>query len=355
MIQPVPHISAMAPYALADLGDTDTTSLAQNESAFPPSPLAIAAGWKALDHSPLYPDPDWTWLRAAIGEVHDLPQEAILCGAGSMELIDCLIRAYAGPGDTVVGTKYGYAFVATVCEQVGATYLQAAEPNLTVSVDEILKTLTADTSIVFLCNPGNPTGTVIPNAEIIRLREALPDDVLLVVDQAYAEFCDDHHKPREIFLLTERGDTAVVRTFSKAYALAGARVGWGCFPPAVAQEVRKLLNPNNISTVSQAMAVAAMRDHRHMKKIVRKTQCIRDVFAQSARKQGISVPDSHTNFVLLQFDGAETADRMDKALREYDLSLRGMSGYGLPDCLRATICEQSVMELVLKILKEGTR
>ena len=270
-----------------------------------------------------------------------------------MELIDCLIRAYAGPGDTVVGTKYGYAFVATVRAQVGATYLQAAEPNLTVSNDEILKTLTADTRIVFLCNPGNPTGTVVPNAEIIRLREALPDDVLLVVDQAYAEFCDGHHKPREVFLLTERGDTAVVRTFSKAYALAGARVGWGCFPPAVAQEVRKLLNPNNVSIVSQSMAAAAMYDQPHMKEIVRKTADIRDEFARSARELGINIPDSHTNFVLMQFDGAEAANRIDNALRANDLLLRGMAGYGLPDCLRATICEQPVMDRVLHVLREA--
>ena len=143
MIEPVPHIRASAPYALADLGGPNTISLAQNESAFPPSPLAIAAGREAIDHTPLYPDPDWTDLRAAIGAVHELPVDTILCGAGSMELIGCLVRAYAGPGDTVVGTQYGYAFVATACQQAGATYMRASEPTMTVSVDEILNTLTA--------------------------------------------------------------------------------------------------------------------------------------------------------------------------------------------------------------------
>ncbi|MGI9355536.1 MAG: pyridoxal phosphate-dependent aminotransferase [Rhizobiaceae bacterium] len=355
MIRPLPHLEAMEPYALADLGDSKTVSLAQNESDFPPSPLAIAAGRVALDHSQLYPDPDWTQLCEAIGELHDLSEGTILCGAGSMELIGCLIRAYAGPGDTVVGTQYGYAFVATACAQVGSAYLRAAESNLTVSVDAILKTLTADTRIVFLCNPGNPTGTAIPNAEIIRLRRAMPNDVLLIIDQAYAEFCDDVQMPREVFALTEQGNTVIVRTFSKAYALAGARAGWGYFPPIIAQELRKLLNPNNISIVSQAMATAAMLDQLHMKEIVQKTARIRNEFAQSARGLGINIPDSHTNFVLLQFDSAETAKCIDKALRDNELLLRGMGGYGLPDCLRATICARPIMHRVLHVLKEAMR
>ena len=353
MIRPVGHIVAMAPYALADVGDASTISLAQNESAFPPSPHAIAAGQSALGQSHLYPDPDWTELRSAIAKAHGLPEEAILCGAGSMELIGCLIRAYAGPGNCVVGTEFGYAFVATVCAQLGADYVRAREPGLTVCLDEILRVLTPDTRIVFVCNPGNPTGTLISNAEIIRLRQAMPNNVLLIIDQAYAEFCDEDRDPAETFALTERGDTVVVRTFSKAYSLAGARVGWGCFPPAIAEEVRKLLNPNNVSIVSQAMAAAAMRDQLHMRKIVKANAAIRDDFANSVRSLGLTAPESHTNFVLIQFDSAERAVRSDEALREAGFLLRDMSGYDLPDCLRATICEKPVMDRVLDVLKEA--
>ncbi|MEX0305581.1 MAG: histidinol-phosphate transaminase, partial [Leisingera sp.] len=257
MIRAVPHVAAMAPYALADLGGEGVISLAQNESAFAASPAAIAAGKAVLEQMPLYPDPEWPELRAAVAEVHGLDPAKILCGAGSMELIGCLIRAFAGPGDRVLGTDYGYAFVSSASAQVQADYVKARERELTVSVDDILAAVTPQTRIVFVCNPGNPTGTLIPNSEILRLRAGLSTDVLLVVDQAYAEFADADNDPAEVFALVDRGDTVVMRTLSKAYGLAGARAGWGYFPLEIAGEVRKLLNPNNISIPSQAMAAAA--------------------------------------------------------------------------------------------------
>jgi histidinol-phosphate aminotransferase len=351
MIKPVAHVGAMAAYALADLGGTGTVSLAQNESAFPTSPAALAAGRAAMEQMPLYPDPEWTQLRAAIANIHKLEPQKILCGAGSMELIGCLIRAFSGPGDHVLGTDYGYAFVASASAQVQAKYVKAREVNLTVSVDDILAAVDAQTRIVFLCNPGNPTGTVIPNSEILRLRQILADDILLVVDQAYAEFSDLAHNPADIFALVDRGDTVIVRTFSKAYGLAGARVGWGYFPPDIANQVRKLLNPNNISIPSQAMATAAMRDQAHMRDVVTKTAQIRDRFVSDCRNLGLSVPSSHTNFVLLRFDSTEQAQLADKALRTDNLLMRGMGGYGLSDCLRATICKPEIMDRAQSVLK----
>ncbi|WP_166418653.1 pyridoxal phosphate-dependent aminotransferase [Cochlodiniinecator piscidefendens] len=353
MIKPVSHVGAMAAYALADLGGPDTISLAQNESAFPASPAAIAAGRAVMDQLPLYPDPEWPELRAAIADVHALDPARILCGAGSMELIGCLIRAYAGPGDHVLGTDYGYAFVSSASAQVRADYVKAREVDLTVSIDDILSAVTAKTKIVFLCNPGNPTGTVIPNADILRLRETLPENVLLVVDQAYAEFADEAHDPAEVFALVERGDTVVMRTLSKAYGLAGARVGWGYFPTAIGGEVRKLLNPNNISIPAQAIATAAMHDQSHMRDVVRQTAGIRDAFIQQVRAARVDTPDSHTNFVLMRFRDVDTAQKIDAALRKNGLMMRGMGGYNLPDCLRATICSAPIMDRAAAIIKEA--
>ncbi len=349
MIQAVPNVAAMAGYALADLGDARAVSLAQNESAFPPSPAALVAGRTALKDSALYPDPDWRALRATIAGIHPVDAGTLLCGAGSMELIGCLVRAFAGPGDTVLGTEYGYLFVATAAQQAGAAYVKAPETDLTVSVDAILARVDATTRMVFVCNPGNPTGTRIANAEIVRLREALSRDVLLVVDQAYAEFDDQDHGA--IFDLVARGDTVVTRTFSKAYALAGLRVGWGAFPPAIGAEVRKLLNPNNIAAPSQAIATAAMADQGHMRMIVSETAALRDAVADRLRTAGYTVPASHANFLLIRFRDAETASRADRALREAGLILRGMAGYGLADALRATIGPPEAMARMAETLE----
>ena len=268
-----------------------------------------------------------------------------------MELIGCIIRAYAGNGDSVVGTEYGYAFVETAAKQTQATYVKAPEDDLTVSVDEILPTINNTTKIVFVCNPGNPTGTLVPNEDVLQLRSKMPDNVLLVVDQAYAEFSDHVQDPQEVFQLATRSDTIVLRTFSKAYGLAGARVGWGYFPSRVLPEVRKLLNPNNVSITSQAIATAAMNDQEYMASVVTETAEIRNKFTDSIRSLGVRVPPSYTNFALLQFDSPQIAHRIDEALKRNGLILRSMGGYGLSDCLRVTICNQSTMDRVATIIK----
>ena len=348
-IRPVPAVAGMAPYALTDL-PPGLTSLAQNESAFPPSPAAIAAGRDAAAAAAAYPDPDWRDLRQAIAEVHGLDPASILCGAGSMELIGCLIRAFAGPGDAVLGSQYNYLFVATACRQAGARSDAVPETAFTVSVDALLAAVRRETRIVFVCNPGNPTGTRLANAELLRLRGALPADVLLVVDQAYAEFDDQDHAP--LLALAAGGDTVILRSFSKAYGLAGARVGWGIFPPAIAAETRKLLNPNNVSGISQTMAEAALRDQDYMRQVVADTGDIRRAFAAGLERAGYAPPPSHTNFVLIPFADDRAARAADARLRAGGFLLRGMGGYGLGHCLRATIGDAASMTRVAALLAE---
>lgn len=352
MIASVPHVRAMTRYPLADAGAPGNVSLARNESAFPPSPRALAAAQAALARTASYPDPDWTELRAAIAATHRLEPANILCGAGSTELIGALIHAFAGPGDTVLGSQFGYGFVATACAQAQADYATAGEVMMCVSVANLAHAVTPRTRVVYLCNPGNPSGTLITNAKIGALRQYLPDDVLLIVDQAYGEFADAAQDAAQVFAMTGRGNTVVLRSFSKAYGLAGARVGWGYFPPELTAEIRKLLNPSNISALSQAMAAAAMRDRAHMAAIVARTENLRDGFAADARGLGIEVPPSFANFVLLRFPSVDLARHADRALRQAGLVLRGMGDYGLPEALRATIAAPEVMVRVLEVLAE---
>ncbi|WP_406648974.1 histidinol-phosphate transaminase [Aliisedimentitalea scapharcae] len=351
MINPTPHIGAMAPYALADLGPEGAVSMAQNESAFAPSPLALAAGQAALAQAALYPDPDWIDLRAAIARVHQLDAGRILCGAGSMELIGALISAFSGPGDEVLGSQFGYAYVATACQLSQSRYVTAPELDLVVSPTEILARVTPATRIVFVCNPGNPTGTTIANADLVALRRDLPDDVLLVIDQAYGEFADPLDDPACLFALVDLGNTIITRSFSKAYALAGVRVGWAYAPDRIGSEIRKVLNPNNVSIISQQMARGAIEDQAHLSDIVARTGALRDAFSTQCRALGLHVPPSQTNFALMQFGSAEDARRADQALRRHGLMMRGMGCYGLSDCLRATICDQTVMDRAVAVLK----
>lgn len=352
MIAALPHVAAMDAYALASMSAPPgkrLISLCQNESLRPPSPHAIDAAAKAARDQQLYPDPDWAQLRNAVAAVYDLDPAAIVCGNGSLDLIGCLARAYLGTGDAALAPAHAYPFFRSATLATGARFDTAPEDGVTADVDALLASVTPQTRIVFLANPGNPTGTRLSKSEITRLRENLPETVMLVVDEAYGEFAD--HLGERFFDLVARGDTVVLRTLSKAYGLAGARVGWGLFPPTIAAELRKLLNPNNVSACSQAAAIAALNDQAYMRETCAMTAKARDAFAADIADIGCAVPESFTNFTLIRFPSTGAAQSADRALRDEGIFLRPQGGAGLPDCLRATIGVADDMALTARVLK----
>lgn len=356
MIRPVPHVAAITAYALAQLQAPEgkrLVSLSQNESLRPPSPAAIRAAAGALEAGHLYPDPDWSDLRAALAPVHGIAAGDILCGSGSMELIACLARAYADPENAVLAPAHAYPFFRTAALLARARYDTAPEVNRQVSVDALLAAVRPDTRLVFVANPGNPTGTRIARADLLRLRNGLPGDVLLVIDEAYGEFADGLDEP--MFDLVARGDTVVLRTLSKAYGLAGARVGWGLFPPAVAREIRKVMSPNNIPAASQAAVAAAVADQAYMRETCALTAEMRDSFAGRLRQSGFDVPESHTNFVLIRLGDPDRAQGAEAALRAEGIILRPQGGVGLGDCLRATVGQAGAMDATAEILEHWAR
>ncbi len=353
MISPVPHVAAMAPYALADLSAPPgkrLVSLSQNESLRGPSPLAIKASESAAQNPHLYPDPDWTSLRDAIAEVHEIDAGLIVCGNGSLDLIGSIARAFCGPDRAALAPAHAYPFFRSATLMTGARYDAAPELAMTADVDALLNSVQPDTSIVFVANPGNPTGTRISRTELLRLREGLRGDILFVIDEAYGEFADHVHEP--MFDLVDRGDTVVLRTFSKAYGLAGMRVGWGLFPALIGTEIRKLLNPNNAAAPGQAAAQAAMLDQDYMRATCAETAQQRDAFAKRARALGLDVPQSFTNFTLIRFASSEAAASADAFLRSEGVFLRAQGGAGLPNCLRATASVADDMDLAAGLLED---
>lgn len=336
MISARAHIAGMAPYALARMDPPDghpLISLAQNESLRPPSP-AVGDATAAIDHA-AYPDPDWTGLRNSIADLHGLDPATVLCGAGSLDLIGCLARAYAGPDRAVLAPAHAYPFFRSAAQMAEARFDTAPEDNTTVSVDALLASIRPDTGLVFLANPGNPTGTRISGSEIRILRDALPDNVLLVIDEAYGEFADAVDD--RLFDLVSHGDTVVLRTFSKAYGLAGLRVGWGSFPPDIAAELRKIMNPNNVPTIAQVAAEAALLDQPYMRDTCALISVIRAKAARRLSAVGIETQESFANFLLLEFKTSDAAQSANMALQSQGIFLRAQSGAGLPHCLRMTI------------------
>jgi histidinol-phosphate aminotransferase len=342
----------MSPYALAQLkapAGKRLISLSQNESLRPPSRRAIEAAARAGDAGHLYPDPDWSALRAALSGLHGIPAEGILCGNGSMELIACLAQAFADERNAVLAPAHAYPFFRTAAQMARARFDLAAERDRHVCVDVMLAAVQPDTRIVFVANPGNPTGTRIPRHELVRLREGLPDDTLLVIDEAYGEFAD--HLGEAMFDLVGRGDTVVLRTFSKAYGLAGMRVGWGLFPPEIARELRKVMNPNNIAVAGQLAATAALADQDYMVETCRQTAALRDGLRARLSKAGYDVPESFSNFVLIRMESPDDARRAYEALRVEGVFLRPQGGVGLADCLRATIGVAEDVDIAAGVLE----
>lgn len=342
----------MAPYALAALAGPDNRpvpSLAQNESFRPPAPGTFEAVAAAMADAALYPDPDWTELRSMIAARHDIDPDAILCGSGSLELIGCLTRAFAGPDRAVLAPEHAYPYFRSAAQASEARFDTAPEPDCTASADALLEAVRRDTGCVFLANPGNPTGTRIPTDEIRRLRSSLREDILLVIDEAYGEFTD--HLDVPVFDMAATGNTVVLRTFSKAYGLAGCRVGWGTFPAGIAAEVRKVLNPNNVSSISQSAARAALQDDAYMRETCALVAERRDHVAGKLASLGIRCPSSFTNFLLLDLETHERARSAEARLRSGGAVLRAQGAAGLPHCLRMTIGPERELDNAIRLLE----
>ncbi|MEL6452184.1 MAG: histidinol-phosphate transaminase [Pseudomonadota bacterium] len=348
MTHALPHIQAMAPYALAQMQappGKPRISLAQNESLRGPSPQVHAAVQAALAHPQLYPDPDWTALRTGIGALHDIDPALILCGAGSLDLIGAIARCFCGPGRAMLAPAHAYPFFRSAAQMCGARFGTAPEDALTVSTQALLDAVQPDTAVVCVANPANPTGTRVPNAALRDLRAALSPDILLVIDEAYGEFAD--HLDTPVFDMASHGNTVVLRSFSKAYGLAGCRLGWGVFPPAIGAQVRKVLNPNNVPATTQAAGCAAVQDQAYMHDTCTQTATLRDHATERLCAAGITVPTSHTNFILIPFGDAAAAARADAALQAQGIFLRAQSGAGLPHALRLTIAKAPALDTAL--------
>ncbi|MES1150476.1 MAG: histidinol-phosphate transaminase, partial [Dongia sp.] len=249
---PRPHVLALAPFMLADrtvAPGLKPIHLAQNESPAGPGAAAKAALRAAAENLNRYPEADAATLRQAIAAAEGLDADRIICGSGSMELLALLAQAYLGPEDEIVISQYGYVFFRTLAELVGARFVLAPERAFKTDIDAMLARVTPRTRMVLVANPNNPTGSLLPRAEIERLRAALRGDIILVIDAAYAEYVTEPGFEPGVALVDAGANTVMTRTFSKIHGLAGLRVGWGYFPAPVAGFVNRMRNPNNVTAI----------------------------------------------------------------------------------------------------------
>lgn len=356
-LTPRPGIMDITPYkggASKVDGVDRVIKLSSNEGPFGPSPKAIAAIQATAAQQHRYPDGGATELRHKLAEKYDLDAERIVCGAGSDELIGMLCRAYAGEGDEVLYCDHGFLMYPISAKTVGATPVIAADTELTCDVDKVLAAVSEKTRIVFIANPNNPTGTYIPFSEVERLHAGLRDDILLVLDAAYAEFMTAEDYNAGIDLVERTHNTVMTRTFSKLYGLGGIRLGWAYAPAGIADVLNRVRNPFNVTASALAAGVAALDDDEFVAQVRdHNTEWLRWT-ENKCRDLGLAPIASHANFALIQFpsEGAHTAAKADAFLQQNGVIVRAMGGYGLPDYLRVSIGNGDDMKRFVAVLTD---
>jgi histidinol-phosphate aminotransferase len=333
-------IHAYVPGKATAEGIAEPIKLSANENALGSSPKAQAA-YASAEHSlHIYPDPRTSIVRAAVAERYRVEPERLIFGCGSDEVFQMLNQTFLEAGDNMVQGQYGFAGFAIGAYACQAEVRRAPEPGYRIDVDELLACVDDRTRLVFLANPGNPTGTWIPFSEVRRLHDALPPSVVLVLDGAYGEFARDPGFDDGIDLARTAANVVVTHTFSKLHGLAALRIGWAYAPLEIAQAIDRIRMPFNTSIAAQRAAVAALADEDFQRASLEFVETWRAWLSQQIGGLGLDVVGpSAANFVLVGFPKTpgRTAAEADAFLASRGLLLRGMGMYGLPDHLRITI------------------
>jgi histidinol-phosphate aminotransferase len=348
------------PALRARFGSHGLAELGSNESPFGPSPRVLEA-LAAIDATTLlrYPDPLGLRLRSALASTNGVAVDEIVLGNGSHELLMLLGQCFAGPGDEVVFSEFGFAVFAIATAAVGASPVRVAARALEDSMprghdlDSLAAAVGPQTRLVFLANPNNPTGTTFTRAELERFLAQVPSGVPVVVDEAYAEYVDDPAVGSALELRARFPNLIVTRTFSKAYGLAGLRVGYAIADRAVIDIVNRLRESFNVNAIALALAEAALGDPAHVAHVREATRADRDALAAQIGAMGVFVHPSSTNFVLADF--ARDAASIEQVLLERGVVVRPMAGYGLPTCLRINTGTAGDHARLLEAMAEAIR
>nr|WP_298931241.1 histidinol-phosphate transaminase [uncultured Erythrobacter sp.] len=329
--------------------------LSANENPLGSSPAAMEAIAETRAEAATYPDPGAHALRGKLAELHGLNADQIVCGTGSDELLNLAAQGFAGPGDEVLFSRHSFAVYDIAARRCGATPVEADDRDFTADVDALLAAVTDKTRVVFLANPNNPTGTWIVPADVERLHAGLPANVLLVVDEAYAEYLEPDLQQVGFQLAAAHDNVLVTRTFSKIYGLAAERIGWATGAPGLIDVLNRIRGPFNVTVSGQKSAAAALGDQGFVKRSRAHNTAERARFADAIAalgNHGLSVVPSEANFLLVEFNGDVSAETALEAIGQAGYAVRHLPEPGLKHCLRITIGKSEDMDRVTAALRE---
>ncbi|MFL2883410.1 MAG: histidinol-phosphate transaminase [Pelagibacteraceae bacterium] len=312
--------------------------LSANESALGPSPKAIRIFYEVAKNIQRYPDSNGSNLKKIISKKFNLNHKQLILGSGSDQIFELVCKAFLNPNDEVIVSKNSFILYRIYSKLNGAKVLFAKEKNFFTSVKNILSMVTRKTKIVFLANPNNPTGTYINKKEIIKLRNKLRSDILLVIDDAYFEYVNSSDFLSGLKLFSKRKNTVVTRTFSKIYGLAGLRVGWAYASKDIIKSLEKIRPPFAINSPGLAAAASALSDIKWLRKEINHINKWRNIMFDKFKKMKIETNKGNANFLLINFDKVKISSRkVFQNLAKSGIIVRNMEAYKIKNSLRVTI------------------
>ncbi|MGM0452366.1 MAG: histidinol-phosphate transaminase [Thermodesulfobacteriota bacterium] len=334
------HIRSIQPYKpgkpLEELereyGISDSVKLASNENPLGPSPKAVAAMKDAMGNLHRYPDGRGHNLVTKLSEKLDVAVEAIVLGSGSDEIIGMLTRALLAPGDEAIMTEPSFLMYEIMVRSAGAEPVFSPLRSLFVDLDDIAGRVTDKTRLVFLNNPANPTGTAVTRTEFEKFLEKIPAHIVVAIDEAYIEFARDPDCLNGLLYCTKDRPVTVLRTFSKAYGLAGIRIGYGVMPPELAGLLHRVRQPFNANALAQAGACAALDDDAFLNKTIRLIHEELEFLYAGLERLGVNYFPTEANFFLI--DVKTDADAFFEAMLRQGVIVRSMASYGYPQYIR---------------------
>jgi len=344
-------VDGLAPY-LADKPDEKKSTklrLCFNESLFGPSPLAVEAVAAAAGEIHLYPDPGGWELKEALQKKHGIPSDQILLGNGADSLITLLSNTFLNPGDEVL-----------FCEPTFPIYRSAARIALgnptgipldsaqRFDLSGLLKAISPKTKLVYLCNPNNPTGTFLPADEMADFFDSVPPHVLIILDEAYVDFMDPNLRPPTLEWIKDGVPLVSLRTFSKAYGLAGIRIGYAMASHKVIESLYRVREPFSVSILAIKAATAALGDVSHYDQVIHSVKKERKRLQATFRNLGLSFIPSQANFIFVNL--GKNAPTICQRLSDHGVLIRWSASWGMPDWARVTIGPGSANDQFLSIL-----
>lgn len=360
MIKPKLSIKDLIPYKPGkpteelerELGIKGSVKLASNENPLGPSSLAVSAIKNNIQNINRYPDGDCFYLKHKIAEKLGVKSENIIVGNGSNEVIEVVARTYLAPEDEAIYANHAFIVYPIVTQSIGAKAVISPMKNLTNDLKDIYSRITDKTKIIFIANPNNPTGTIVKKKELEWFLKSVPDEIIILLDEAYFEYVDDPDYPNTLEYYDLREGLITVRTFSKIYGLAGLRVGYGIASKDIVSYLNRVREPFNVNSVAQTAAFAALDDDQHVEssKILNSSEM--KYMEDELRDMGFEYTKSYTNFILvdLKIDPVAVYDK----LLKLGVITRPVMGYGLKTHLRVSIGLHSENKRFIESLRKVT-